>query len=180
MRKLKADEPTEASTSPAATRDGHPRLERLTQGVRVLQCNAKQGSKRQNELTCRAVHNRLKRAERRPEWLAFPDIVERYVTKRSGNATDKRLVATDNRAILLLPDLMHQGSCPWEWCSSPWPTAITDIGRFIVFAQKIGLTLGDIGKELAKLPADRVPTRGDWAHLSGEWKKRIDQRIAEL
>ena len=27
---------------------------------------------------------------------------------------------------------------------------------------------------------DRVPTRGDWARLSGEWKKRIDQRIAEL
>ena len=51
---------------------------------------------------------------------------------------------------------------------------------FIVFAQKIGLSLEEIGAELAKLPPDRVPTRGDWAKLSGEWSKRIDQRIAEL
>src|SRR5215210_644717 len=51
---------------------------------------------------------------------------------------------------------------------------------FIVFAQRIGLTLDEIGAELAKLPADRVPTRRDWSRLSGEWKKRIDQRIAEL
>ncbi len=51
---------------------------------------------------------------------------------------------------------------------------------FIVFAQRIGLTLDEIGAELEKLPADRVPTRRDWARLSGEWSKRIDQRIAEL
>ena len=51
---------------------------------------------------------------------------------------------------------------------------------FIVFAQRIGLTLEDIGKELAKLPGDRLPTRRDWARLSGEWTQRIDQRIAEL
>jgi MerR family redox-sensitive transcriptional activator SoxR len=51
---------------------------------------------------------------------------------------------------------------------------------FIVFAQRIGLTLDEIAVELAKLPAGRIPTRGDWARLSGEWTKRIDQRIAEL
>jgi MerR family transcriptional regulator, redox-sensitive transcriptional activator SoxR len=51
---------------------------------------------------------------------------------------------------------------------------------FIVFAQRIGLTLDEIGTELAKLPADRVPTRGDWAHLSAGWAGRIDRRIAEL
>ena len=51
---------------------------------------------------------------------------------------------------------------------------------FIVFAQRIGLTLDEIGAELEKLPADRVPTRRDWARLSGEWSKRIDERIAEL
>jgi MerR family redox-sensitive transcriptional activator SoxR len=61
-----------------------------------------------------------------------------------------------------------------------YPRSVLRRVAFIVFAQKIGLTLGDIGKELVKLPADRVPTRGDWARLSGEWKKRIDQRIAEL
>jgi MerR family transcriptional regulator, redox-sensitive transcriptional activator SoxR len=51
---------------------------------------------------------------------------------------------------------------------------------FIVFAQRIGLTLEEIGAELAKLPPDRAPTRRDWARLSSGWSTRIDQRIAEL
>ena len=51
---------------------------------------------------------------------------------------------------------------------------------FIVFAQKVGLTLEEIRTELAKLPGDRVPKRGDWARLSKSWTTRIDERIAEL
>ncbi len=51
---------------------------------------------------------------------------------------------------------------------------------FIVFAQRIGLTLGEIGAELAKLPPDRAPTRRDWSKLSTSWSGRIDERIAEL
>ena len=51
---------------------------------------------------------------------------------------------------------------------------------FIVFAQRIGLTLEEIGAELAKLPRDRAPTRRDWARLSAAWTARIDDRIAEL
>lgn len=51
---------------------------------------------------------------------------------------------------------------------------------FIVFAQRIGLSLEEIGAELSKLPPDRMPTRGDWARLSGGWKARVDDRIAEL
>jgi MerR family transcriptional regulator, redox-sensitive transcriptional activator SoxR len=51
---------------------------------------------------------------------------------------------------------------------------------FIVFAQRIGLTLDEIGEELAKLPPDRAPNRRDWARLSATWKARIDERIAEL
>jgi MerR family transcriptional regulator, redox-sensitive transcriptional activator SoxR len=51
---------------------------------------------------------------------------------------------------------------------------------FIVFAQRIGLTLEEIGAELAKLPPDRAPTRRDWARLSSGWSGRIDERIAEL
>ena len=51
---------------------------------------------------------------------------------------------------------------------------------FIVFAQRVGLTLEEIGGELSKLPSDRVPKRGDWARLSGSWTARIDERIAEL
>src|SRR4030088_1355176 len=61
-----------------------------------------------------------------------------------------------------------------------YPRSVLRRIAFIVFAQKIGLTLEEIGAELEKLPPDRVPTRGDWARLSAEWSKRIDQRIAEL
>ena len=51
---------------------------------------------------------------------------------------------------------------------------------FIVFAQKIGLSLEEIRAELAKLPRNRAPERADWAKLSSSWTKRIDDRIAEL
>src|SRR4051794_261283 len=51
---------------------------------------------------------------------------------------------------------------------------------FIVFAQRVGLTLEEIGSELARLPGDRAPTRRDWSRLSRQWSSRIDQRIAEL
>jgi MerR family redox-sensitive transcriptional activator SoxR len=51
---------------------------------------------------------------------------------------------------------------------------------FIVFAQRVGLSLDEIGGELAKLPADRVPRRHDWSNLSTAWSARIDERIAEL
>jgi MerR family redox-sensitive transcriptional activator SoxR len=51
---------------------------------------------------------------------------------------------------------------------------------FIVFAQRIGLTLEEIGNELAKLPPHRAPTRRDWSRLSQTWTSRIDRRIAEL
>ena len=51
---------------------------------------------------------------------------------------------------------------------------------FVVFAQRIGLTLEEIGAELARLPPDRAPTRGDWSRLGRRWAARIDRRIAEL
>jgi MerR family transcriptional regulator, redox-sensitive transcriptional activator SoxR len=51
---------------------------------------------------------------------------------------------------------------------------------FIVFAQRIGLTLDEIGDELAKLPPNRAPTRRDWSRLSRGWSSRIDERIDEL
>jgi MerR family redox-sensitive transcriptional activator SoxR len=51
---------------------------------------------------------------------------------------------------------------------------------FIVFAQRVGLTLDEIATELAKLPPGRVPTRRDWSRLSRGWSSRIEKRIAEL
>src|SRR5882757_3253968 len=51
---------------------------------------------------------------------------------------------------------------------------------FIVFAQRVGLSLEEIGAELAKLPPNHAPTRRDWSRLSATWSSRIDDRIAEL
>lgn len=51
---------------------------------------------------------------------------------------------------------------------------------FIVFAQRIGLSLDEIASELAKLPPNRAPTGRDWQRLSATWTSRIDERIAEL
>ena len=51
---------------------------------------------------------------------------------------------------------------------------------FIVYAQRVGLSLDEITEELAKLPEQRTPNRSDWARLSREWTARIDARIAEL
>jgi MerR family redox-sensitive transcriptional activator SoxR len=51
---------------------------------------------------------------------------------------------------------------------------------FIVFAQRVGLTLDEIATELAKLPNDAIPTRDDWSLLTTTWRSRIDDKIAEL
>ena len=61
-----------------------------------------------------------------------------------------------------------------------YPRAVLRRIAFIVFAQRVGLTLEEIRTELDRLPADRAPTRRDWSRLSSGWTARIDRRIAEL
>jgi MerR family transcriptional regulator, redox-sensitive transcriptional activator SoxR len=61
-----------------------------------------------------------------------------------------------------------------------FPRSVLRRIAFIVFAQRVGLTLEEIGSELAKLPPDRAPTKRDWSRLSATWSTRIDDRIAEL
>ena len=61
-----------------------------------------------------------------------------------------------------------------------YPRSVLRRIAFIVFAQRMGLTLEEVGTELGKLPENRVPERSDWAKLSGSWTERIDERIAEL
>src|SRR5215211_4585928 len=58
-----------------------------------------------------------------------------------------------------------------------YPRAVIRRVAFIVFAQKIGLSLEEIRGELAKLPSNRVPDRADWAKLSRAWTERIGARI---
>ena len=61
-----------------------------------------------------------------------------------------------------------------------YPRAVLRRIAFIVFAQRVGLSLEEISQELAKLPPHRAPNRRDWSRLSGKWTTRIDDRIAEL
>jgi MerR family redox-sensitive transcriptional activator SoxR len=61
-----------------------------------------------------------------------------------------------------------------------YPRAVIRRVAFIVFAQKVGLSLEEIRVELAKLPKHRVPERADWAKLSAAWTQRIRTRIREL
>jgi MerR family redox-sensitive transcriptional activator SoxR len=61
-----------------------------------------------------------------------------------------------------------------------YPRSVLRRIAFIVFAQRVGLTLEEIKSELDKLPSGRVPGRRDWSQLSAGWSARIDERIAEL
>src|ERR1700760_672917 len=61
-----------------------------------------------------------------------------------------------------------------------YPRAALRRIAFVVFAQKMGLSLDEIGGELSKLPENRVPVAADWAKLSASWTQRLDERIADL
>ncbi len=51
---------------------------------------------------------------------------------------------------------------------------------FVKVAQRVGLTLAEIGLALQSLPDGRTPTRRDWARLAAEWQPMLDERIALL
>jgi len=61
-----------------------------------------------------------------------------------------------------------------------YPRAVLRRIAFIVFAQRIGMSLEEIGAELNKLPENRVPEGKDWSKLSATWTRRIDEDIALL
>ena len=51
---------------------------------------------------------------------------------------------------------------------------------FIRAARNIGLSLDEVSAALASLPAQRTPTRSDWAKLSRSWRQRLDDQIEAL
>jgi len=51
---------------------------------------------------------------------------------------------------------------------------------FVRVAQRVGLSLVEIGEALAMLPDERSPDRRDWARLSRSWRPRLDEQIALL
>lgn len=58
----------------------------------------------------------------------------------------------------------------------------SDIRRvsFILIAQRLGLALNEIERELAQLPQGRTPTLADWEAISRSMRASIDARIALL
>ena len=61
-----------------------------------------------------------------------------------------------------------------------YPRAVLRRIAFIVFAQRIGMTLEEVAAEMSKLPESRIPEGSDWAKLSRSWTNRIDEQIALL
>jgi MerR family redox-sensitive transcriptional activator SoxR len=51
---------------------------------------------------------------------------------------------------------------------------------FIRTAQRVGLSLDEIGEALATLPENRAPTRADWTRLSRAWRPRLDEQIERI
>lgn len=58
----------------------------------------------------------------------------------------------------------------------------SDIRRvsFILIAQKLGLALAEIERELSQLPQGRTPTLADWERISRSMRASIDANIALL
>jgi MerR family transcriptional regulator, redox-sensitive transcriptional activator SoxR len=51
---------------------------------------------------------------------------------------------------------------------------------FIRAGRQIGLELREIQASLATLPAERAPTKAEWARAARRWQGRIDAKVAEL
>src|SRR5262249_43671708 len=104
-------------------------------------------------------------------WLMGDVLTIGELAKRSGTATSA--LRFYEEAGLIQPERTDAGH-------RRYPRAVIRRVAFIVFAQRIGLSLREIRTELARLPKNRAPERADWAKLSGEWTKRIRARMAEL
>ncbi len=50
----------------------------------------------------------------------------------------------------------------------------------IRMGQELGVPLGEIAEQLARLPEGRPPGKADWARLSRHWRDRLDRRITLL
>jgi MerR family redox-sensitive transcriptional activator SoxR len=51
---------------------------------------------------------------------------------------------------------------------------------FVRTAQRVGLSLEEIGEALSTLPGNRTPTKSDWHRLSKAWRPRLDEQIRRI
>lgn len=61
-----------------------------------------------------------------------------------------------------------------------YPREVLRRVAFIRVAQRVGLTLGEIGEALSRLPGGRTPTVEDWERVSSAWREQLDERISIL
>ncbi len=61
-----------------------------------------------------------------------------------------------------------------------YPADVLRRVSFIRTAQRVGLSLGEIGEALGSLPDSRTPTARDWDRLARSWRPRLDDQIALL
>ena len=71
---------------------------------------------------------------------------------------------------------------PWRSNGGQRRYLRADIRRvsFILIAQQMGLSIAEIGAELAKLPHGRTPSAQDWHRISTAIRARLDAQIAML
>ncbi len=71
---------------------------------------------------------------------------------------------------------------PWRTGGNQRRFLRSDIRRlsFILIAQRLGLSLGEIQDAMKRLPQGRTPTAADWSRISGTIRARIDAQIAQL
>jgi MerR family redox-sensitive transcriptional activator SoxR len=51
---------------------------------------------------------------------------------------------------------------------------------FVRTAQRVGLSLEEIGVALRDLPQGRTPTKSDWHRISNAWRPRLDEQIRRI
>ncbi len=61
-----------------------------------------------------------------------------------------------------------------------YPRSVLRRIAVIKIAQRTGIPLADIQKELSALPNDRQLLASDWEHLSAHWEADLNERIAKL
>jgi MerR family redox-sensitive transcriptional activator SoxR len=61
-----------------------------------------------------------------------------------------------------------------------YPRTVLRRVAFVRVAQRVGISLAEIGSALATLPPAAAPGREDWARLSAAWRSEQDQRMAQL
>ena len=61
-----------------------------------------------------------------------------------------------------------------------YPRAALRRVAFVRAAQRVGLSLEEVGEALARLPEDHAPTAKEWAPVARSWQHRIDEQIADL